>query len=46
MKATVPSPNLHETKVVVHICNPSTREVEAGGSEVPGHPATVSSRPP
>lgn len=24
--------------VVVHTCNPSTREVEAGGSKAQGHP--------
>ena len=23
--------------MVVHVCNPSTQEVEAGGSEVQGH---------
>jgi hypothetical protein len=29
-----------EKGVVVHICNPSTQEAEAGGSSVPGQPGT------
>lgn len=29
-----PFPALHEANVIAHVCNPSTREIEAGGSEV------------
>lgn len=31
-------PKLHEPGVLVHICNPDTREMEPGGSEIQGHP--------
>jgi hypothetical protein len=29
-----------EPEVVVHTCNPSTKEAEAGGSGIPGQPRT------
>lgn len=33
-----------KTDVVAHTCNPSTREVEAGGWQVEGHPQLQSVR--
>lgn len=37
-KAQVWSPELHKQEMVVHAYNPSTGKVEAGKSEVQGHP--------
>lgn len=35
-EAWVPSPAQHKPGMMVHICNPSIREMEAKGSEVQG----------
>lgn len=37
--------NLWKLCVVAHVCNTSTREIEAEGSEVQSHPQLESSRP-
>lgn len=34
----VPAPAPHKPNVVLHACDPSTQEVDTGGSEVQGHP--------
>jgi hypothetical protein len=36
-KPQTPSPTLHNFREVTHVCNPSTGEVKAEGSEVQGH---------
>lgn len=38
MKSCVQFPAPHTTGAVLHLCNLSTRDVEAGGSGVWGHP--------
>ena len=42
MKPWACYPALHKQGAVVHICSPSTWEVETGGSEVQGHPLLLS----